>query len=186
MLDTPSSAGEVIVVVSIACALMVIVDEAVVNPAGTAVFPVSWIVIDTATAVPAVVGVPDSGQVGGVMEEIGPTVRPSAAKPVEVHEYVVCAAGRPPIEVTVRLGVAFRYGCAAFCVHGAIGVERPVAMLSAASVVILYEVSPSVSVVTLPAGTEAFAVSVAMTMNVVAVPPAWVIVAALQDSVGAA
>jgi hypothetical protein len=66
-------------VVSMAWALMVMVDAVVAEPAGTAESPVSWIFIETLALVAVAVGVPESGQVGGVIEEIGPTVNPRLA-----------------------------------------------------------------------------------------------------------
>jgi hypothetical protein len=77
-------------VVTTAWALIVSVDDDVAEPAGTAMLPVSLMLIETATLVPVDVGVPESGQVGGAVEEgaIG-TVSPRPANPVEEQVYVV-------------------------------------------------------------------------------------------------
>jgi hypothetical protein len=92
------------VVVTTAWLLIVIVELEVAMPIGTAVFPLSCTVTDTATALPAVVGVPVTWQVGGAIELIALPVRPTVENPVYVQEYVVWVAGNPPIVVTETVG----------------------------------------------------------------------------------
>ena len=86
---TPGPAAVIVacVVVTTAWLLIVIVEFDVAIPAGTAVFPVSWIVTETATPLPAVVGVPVTWHVGGAVElGAAGTVSPTVANPVFVQE----------------------------------------------------------------------------------------------------
>ena len=86
---TPGPAAVIVhcAVVTTAWLLIVIVDDEVAIPAGTAALPLSCTVTDTATAFPAVVGVPITWQVGGAVElGAAGTVSPTVANPVFVHE----------------------------------------------------------------------------------------------------